>query len=1204
MKKLIFITLCILSYTLAAQTKMLYPGHPDRSVRMDLKSGFTTPPKGYGEVPFYWWMGDTLTKEHLTYHLDQMAAKKVTSLQVNYAHSDKGGVSYGLTFPSRPALFTEEWWELFGWFMEEAQRRDMTVSLSDYTLGVGQGSYVDDALKENPELTGAELRFESDTIQGNYQKKCRENLLSLYAYRLGTDSIIIENSGIDLSKNIENNHIQWQSPEGKWIVTQIYSEKKQPSLDPMHPLSGKSYVKHFFQRFEDRFPKQSKGGLNFFFSDELNFNLHGCIWNAVFKDEFRKRKGYDILPYLAGLFTDIGSITPKIRLDYNDVMVSLSEENFFIPVYRWHEDRNLIYGCDHGGRGRDVSEFGDYFRTQRWNQAPGCDQPDFAKDIIKNKVASSIAHLYERPRVWLEGFHSSKWDSNTANVIDAIFANFAMGQNLLSLHGFYYSTVGGWWEWAPPCNHTHQPYWEQMGPMLECSERLSYVLSQGYHRADIALLYPVEPVVAGYGNDAVQKAFSLGDYLYKQGVDFDFMDYQSLDKATVKNGKLHIAGEEFKILILPSMKAIRHSSLEKALKFKQSGGIVINLGDLPEATEKKGLNDTHVKTIVDKLFNKNNGNAYIVANNKEVLNIIDSHFTRDFRITTQQNQHIVPYIMHRKIAGKDLYAVYNVPKDTECFFRATGSIELWNPWTGTFQEQPASSVTDEGTCIRMPLDRQDMHLFVFDPAKKAVISTPSERKVSKTIVLDGEWAFELKPTLNNKFGDFHWPATNELLGAYIYKARYQQNTKIKNNWQSPSFDDSNWTSNTFTYGPRFMLLEATPELTEEQLLNNLPGQSGSVVTGNKEYQWKPYIFSWRWGVENDYGHQGWHGLKATVHDEFIRLGKFVSEFKETKRIEDPSGNKNYYLYSNVLAPEAGTYQLSLGELKPADVYINKKRIKDPLESISLNAGLNEIVLHYDTFGVTWCVIRKEGDNPRIIKEATAEKPLAMNFRGDCSILPFDIRQNRETTYGQYRFTSAPGLEKFIFSAFGTPEAWVDGAVCTIKIIGKRPDGCITYEATVAHPNKRISTVSIRIEEEWGNAGGAAIDGPIKQICGEGLLTAGDWSQTEGISTYSGGAWYRKNIQLPEIASNQKVYLNLGKVISTVEVRINGQKAGIKLTPPWQFDITNYVKTGDNKIEVLIHNTASNYYLSVPTQYRGNTTAGLVGTASIEITDNK
>ena len=79
-----------------------------------------------------------------------------------------------------------------------------------------------------------------------------------------------------------------------------------------------------------------------------------------------------------------------------------------------------------------------------------------------------------------------------------------MGQNLLSLHGFYYSTMGGWWEWAPPCNHTHMPYWEEMGPFLECTERLSYILSQGYHRADVAILYPVESVVAGYDQTAVQ----------------------------------------------------------------------------------------------------------------------------------------------------------------------------------------------------------------------------------------------------------------------------------------------------------------------------------------------------------------------------------------------------------------------------------------------------------------------------------------------------------------------------------------------------------------------------------------------------------------------------------------------------------------------------------------------------------------------------
>lgn len=1199
MKKLFTLILSVLSLSIAAQTRQLSPGHPDRTAKTDLKKGFATPPKGYGEVPFYWWMGDTLTKEHLTYHLDQMAAKKVTSLQVNYAHSDKGGVSYGLTFPSKPALFTEEWWDLFGWFMEEAKKRNMTVSLSDYTLGVGQGSYVDDALNENPELTGAELKFESDTIQDKYAKTCHNQLLSLYAYQLGTDGKIIENSGIDLSGNLKGNKIEWQSPaEGNWIVTQVYSVAKKPSLDPMHPLSGKSYVKHFFQRFEDRFPEQSKGGLNFFFSDELNFNLHGYIWNSIFRDEFRKRKGYDIVPYLTALFTHIGPITPKIRLDYNDVMVSLSEENFFIPVYQWHEDRNLIYGCDHGGRGKDVSEFGDYFRTQRWNQAPGCDQPNLGKDIIKNKVASSIAHLYKRPRVWLEGFHSSNWDTNTANLTDATFANFVMGQNLLSLHGFYYSTMGGWWEWAPPCNHTHMPYWEEMGPFLECTERLSYILSQGYHRADVAILYPVESVVAGYDQTAVQKAFSLGEYLYREGVDFDFMDYESLAKASIKNSKIHISGEEFKVLIIPSMKAIRHSSLKKALQFKQNGGIVINLGELPEATEKKGLNDPEVRSLLNKLFGPDSKNAFVAKENQEVLDILDTNLTRDFRILSQQPQKDMPYIMHRKLGNKDLYAVYNVPSGTECFFRATGGIELWDPWTGKTKEITASKTTDKGTIIQMPMEK-DLHLFVFDPAKKAIIAEVPQTSVSKTILLDGEWSFDLKPSLNNKFGDFHWPATDELLGAYIYKARYNQVSSETADWQSPSFDDSGWKSQTFTYGTKFMILEATPELSEKELLTHLPYQSNRVQIDNKKYAWKSYEYSWRWGVENDYGHQGWHGLKATVHDEFIRMGKLEKEFRETVRVEDPNGNKNYYLYSNVLAPETGNYQLIFGELKPADIYINGKTVSPSTSTVTLNRGTNEIVLHYDTFGVTYCVVRKAGDTPRILKEVTAEKPLATNFRGDLSLLPFDINKTEEPTYGQYRFTSAPGLKKLEFSAFGETKVWVNGTLCNLSVKEKRPDGLIRYEAVMTNPSKRISTVAISIKEPWGNAGGAAIDGPIKQTCGDGLISAGDWTQIEGLSTYSGGAWYRKNIHL-EKNNGDKVYLNLGQVVSTAEVWVNKQKAGLKLTPPWRFDITEYIKEGDNQIEILLYNTAANYYLSVPTMYRGSTKAGLLGTASIEI----
>jgi len=136
------------------------PGRPDRAPDLDALPGFHTPPPGYGQVAFYWWLGDPLTKERLTWQLDRLTGIGVSGLQINYAHSDKGGPTYGLTHPSEPALFSEEWWSLVQGFAGEAGRRGMAVSLSDYTLGIGQGWVLDDALKAHPEIAGAELKHE------------------------------------------------------------------------------------------------------------------------------------------------------------------------------------------------------------------------------------------------------------------------------------------------------------------------------------------------------------------------------------------------------------------------------------------------------------------------------------------------------------------------------------------------------------------------------------------------------------------------------------------------------------------------------------------------------------------------------------------------------------------------------------------------------------------------------------------------------------------------------------------------------------------------------------------------------------------------------------------------------------------------------------------------------------------------------------
>ncbi|MCX7010038.1 MAG: hypothetical protein NTY53_22825, partial [Kiritimatiellaeota bacterium] len=48
-------------------------GQANRAPNLDALPGFQKPPPGFGVVPFYWWLGDPLTKERLGWIAEQMA---------------------------------------------------------------------------------------------------------------------------------------------------------------------------------------------------------------------------------------------------------------------------------------------------------------------------------------------------------------------------------------------------------------------------------------------------------------------------------------------------------------------------------------------------------------------------------------------------------------------------------------------------------------------------------------------------------------------------------------------------------------------------------------------------------------------------------------------------------------------------------------------------------------------------------------------------------------------------------------------------------------------------------------------------------------------------------------------------------------------------------------------------------------------------
>jgi len=1227
-------------------------GFPSSNANMDVRAGFSTPPPGYGEVPFWWWTGDPLDKDRLLWQLEKLYAAGLPGVQVNYAH-DAGMVTY----PAEPPIFSDAWWEIWRWMTDECRKRGMGIGMSGYTIdwpghdnlfyriGITDGS-----------LRGASL--DPKTLRAEGRKPVSWTLpdgcITVTAFQMKDDAIV-PGSDESLSPYVRDGQLEWTPPRGQWQVVAVMANSPERSVDPMNPASGQKVIERFFQLFADHCPGDAAKALNYFFHDELTFGVNGWLWSDRFAAEFEKRKGYDVLPVLPALFFDIGPKTPKIRLDYSDVMVALTEECFFRPIFEWHWKRGIMYACDPGSRGGNPLEFGDYFRCVRWYAAPGHDTPGGKADLHKDKVSSSIAHLYQRPRVWLEGYHSLGWGATPATIFDSTCKNFLYGASLLNLHGLYYTTHGGFWEWAPPCYHWRMPYWDHMGPFFKYFERLSYLLSQGVHRCDVAMLYPTAPLEAGMGAGVMKAAFKTGDDLYLQhGIDFDFMDFESLDRAQIQDRQLCVAGEAYRVLILPSMRAVRQSTLDKALAFYRAGGVVVATGALPEASDRIGREDADLDAAVRELFGvtaaearggktappqagAEGGVGVAIKSNDAVAELITRSIPRDF-VPDGEAQ-----VLHRKIGARDVYMVMGAAKNSECVFRATGKVELWDPWTGAAQPVHTVSAAGGGTRVRMPLDHDEAQLIVFSPGvskitidktdlddvtgvnaenRNVIVTGYARTGGEKTavvhqgpqtltlhgeapapptpIVVEGLWEVELKPTMDNQWGDFRLPAGNAMIGAEARQFLYAEETSFDPGWEAPNVDDSGWKKVTNSFGTRLWKLGPLPENgseIDEQLARlTTVDPSAPVAIDGQEYSWQPYDFSMRWGVEGDPGPQGYHGLKELISDDFIVLGKPKRTNTAINYEKEPQGTR-YYLWTSANAPRNTEAQIRTGNLKPAAVWINGIRIDDLSAKVSLKAGPNPVMLRYDAVGRTHFMLELAGapiDAPAF--------PLAMRWYTAPGIVRFDAKPREDQPVGWYRFVSPPGLRAMTIVARGAVKAWADGAPMTVTQRALRADGAVEYTAVVAQANPLAVKVVLRISQERGCYGGAALPEPVALDCDPGRMPAGDWSQMGALADYSGGMWYRKTIALTHEQTQGRVMLDLGRVPATAEVRINDQSAGVKLTPPWTVDISKLVQPGDNRIEILVYNTLANHYGTIPTRYRGSPESGLLGPVSIQTSD--
>jgi hypothetical protein len=214
----------------------------------------------------------------------------------------------------------------------------------------------------------------------------------------------------------------------------------------------------------------------------------------------------------------------------------------------------------------------------------------------------------------------------------------------------------------------------------------------------------------------------------------------------------------------------------------------------------------------------------------------------------------------------------------------------------------------------------------------------------------------------------------------------------------------------------------------------------------------------------------------------------------------------------------------------------------------------------------------------------------MTWLDDPGLIRFDVYAGAGHAEW-FRFTAPPGLRAVTLAAWGAVDAWIDG-----RPMHAAGDG--RYEAVESMPHAAV--VALRVVPKSGVSGGAIFPEPIRLECGPGMATVGDWSTRGALECYSGGAWYRQTLTLTPQQARGHITLDLGKVVATAEVRVNGQVAGVRVAPPWRVDISQDVQPGENRIEVLVFNTLANHYLTIPTQYRGDLTSGLLGPVTLQV----
>jgi len=785
----------------------------DQAVAMQFKA----PPKEFRPMVRWWWPGGDVTDTELRREVDLLD-------QENFGGGEIQPFAIGLdrkkmTVDAQKRVddyLTPTFFAHMRAALDEASTRGMWL---DYTFGsawpFGGAGVI------TPATASLELRSAHQTIQGPVhfhqrivmpnlsasitrdkklpsgwldQFKQRDKLVAVVAVRGDTEqnyqsestqpAPVVKTTGkldpgtaIVLTEHLlSDGTLDWDVPAGTW---QLFAFKQMPTgqqIGPGAAGAGPQLVldhmnKHAFELYAERvggtayqYDRQYFGhGLRAIFLDSLEVRSY-LYWSDHFLDEFRKRRGYDLTPYLPILkvpgynvpfqataarlpLYDIEGIGNRVRQDYWQTVSDVMIENFYTPFNNWAAAHNVQARVQAHGSPTDVL------------RVYGAANIPETEDLLDNgrydflKLASSGADLYGRKIVGSESF---VWFGKAYQTTPEKIKWFAdelltAGINEIIYHGYPYKYMDrpfpGWHPFAlegafsSDMNETNpfSPYLAQLNQYIT---RVQYISQTGTTVAPVALYR------AMLASDAIEPPPpepEIATRLMDAGYNYDHIDAYTILKSKVKNGKLiSPGGAEFSALVVPQQDTVSAELARQLAAFAGQGLPLVFMGDIPAAelsivdgqlTEKSGPNP--LQNVLT------NSNVHLAQSAKGVTKLLEGSIAPNLKFDGPP----LPFI-EKRIGQLDCFFLRNARETaikTVLLFHASGTPEVWNPWTGDIR--PIAHFDRSGDTIRVPVnvDPYGSVLLVFDPdgtpAGKALNIASTSQPESVIAVGQDGWSF-------------------------------------------------------------------------------------------------------------------------------------------------------------------------------------------------------------------------------------------------------------------------------------------------------------------------------------------------------------------------------------------------------------------------------------------------------------------------------